>query len=871
MPSKGEHFMDNFVILQQMVAIDRAQDRAELRASIQTLLRIIGSYTKSERVYIFDRIEDTGTFRNSYEWCADDVESWMDDLQDVHPEDMPYWVQAFERGDSVIIDNVEDVKDIMPSEYNLLVLQNIYSEIAFPIFYKSQLKGFIGVDNPHMEESQSFITLLGVVGGHLGNVRETLKMTDLLEQRNRALEKSLASIERDQKVLSILSTDYISVYCVDLDNDTIEPLKLDSSANAARINGMRSGVPTAYSKVIESYYNKFVIKSSAPEFLDLLSIDHLRKHLASNQKLSFRYQVTPNSAGQEYFQAEVFPFDDETRSTVLLGFKHIDDLVAYEQSARRQLQEALDEATLNNEIISAISKIYFSIYRIDLTQDMYEEVSSDNEVHRLTGRMGRASAKMKELCHRFVVPEYQDKILQFFDLSTIQERLHTEETVAMDYLANDGNWHSARFIVKKRDSSGNVTNILYATRLISEQKRREQSWMLLAEEANKANEAKSEFLSKMAHDIRTPMNAVMGFADIARNELSNTTRAEDALKKLSTSGKYIEQLVSNILDITSLEDGRQKLNPQETSVSGICSTLSQIFAQELMSDDLSITFNCHNISYEYIMADGLKLKQIYSNLLSNSIKFTPAGGDISFELYEETIDGSDNIRLIARISDNGIGIKPEYQTEMFSKFSRETDTRINNVRGSGLGLAIVKELVDLMNGTIDVNSTVGKGTSICITVEVPYIVKDDLWTGEQNEGPDTTATVTSVCAGMHLLVAEDNELNYEVISELLSMNGISCERAEDGAICVDMFSRSKPGEYNGILMDLQMPVMDGISASHAIRNLDHPDAQSIPIIAITANAFAKDIERCRLAGMNEHLSKPLNIRRLISILSRFKN
>lgn len=858
--------MDNFVILQQMVAIDRAQNRAELRSSIQTLLRIIGSYTKSERVYIFDKDESTGDFCNSYEWCAENVKPFIEDLQSVHPNDMPYWLNAFERGDSVIIDDVNDVKDIMPSEYRLLTLQNIRSEISFPIFYKNELRGFIGVDNPHIKESESFLTLLGVVGGHLGNVRESLRMTELLEQRNRSLEKSLMDIERDQKFLSILSTDYISVYCVDLNLDTIEPLKLDSTANAAKINDLKARNTNCYSALIKSYYDKYVIKSASPNFLEQLGIEHLKSHISINGRLSFRYQVTPNSVGQEYFEAEVFPFDFGSDSKVLIGFKNIDDLVAYEQNSRRQLQEALDEATLNNEIISAISKIYFSIYRIDLALDMYEEVSSDNEVHRLTGRMGRASAKMKELCHRFVVPEYQDKILQFFDLSTIPERLHTEETLAMDYLANDGNWHSARFIVQKRDSSGNVTSILYATRLISEQKRREQSWMLLAEEANRANEAKSEFLSKMAHDIRTPMNAVMGFADIAKNCPDNSPKVCDALKKLTTSGKYIEQLVSNILNITSLEDGRQKLNPVETSVSGISSTLSHIFAQELMNDELSITFSCHDILYEYVMADGLKLKQIYSNLLSNSIKFTPAGGDITFDLSEERIDNSNNIRLVARISDTGIGIKPEFQADMFSKFTRETDTRINNVRGSGLVLAIVKELVDLMKGDIEVNSSVGKGTSITITVEVPFIIKDDLWTGDRDYATD----ITSVCSGMHLLVAEDNELNYEVISELLGMNGISCERAEDGAICVDKFKAAAPGTYNGILMDLQMPVMDGIAASCAIRELDHPDAKQIPIIAITANAFANDIERCRLAGMNEHLSKPLNIRRLISILSKFK-
>lgn len=291
-----------------------------------------------------------------------------------------------------------------------------------------------------------------------------------------------------------------------------------------------------------------------------------------------------------------------------------------------------------------------------------------------------------------------------------------------------------------------------------------------------------------------------------------------------------------------------------------------VFDQALMNDGLNITFNCHDIYHDYILADGLKLKQIYSNLLSNSIKFTPGHGDVGFELYEETIPGSDKIRLAARISDTGIGIKPEYQASMFNKFSRETDTRISKVRGSGLGLAIVKELVDLMQGTITVQSNPGGGTIIEVSIDVPYIIKDDLWSGQSGDSSDAE----SLCVGMHLLVAEDNELNYEVVSELLGMNGISCERAEDGSVCVAMFSTSAAGTYDGILMDLQMPVMDGISASYAIRKLEHPDAQNIPIIAITANTFAKDLERCRLAGMNEHLSKPLNIRQLISILSKFK-
>ena len=540
-----------------------------------------------------------------------------------------------------------------------------------------------------------------------------------------------------------------------------------------------------------------------------------------------------------------------------------------EQQQKRKLQEALDAATLNNEIISAISKIYFSIYRIDLVNDIYEEVSSENELHRLTGHTGKASTQMRELCHSFVAEEYQPQVLQFFDLSTLARRLQHDESLAIEYLAQDGNWHLARFIVKRRNEDGEVTNVLYVTRLISEQKRRERNWISAAREAERANQAKSDFLSRMAHDIRTPLNAIMGFNDIASRAVDNPQKVTESLEHIRTAGAYLQQLVNDILDITAIEGNHLRLLPRPMQLSSVCTMLTDIFTHMAQKKQIQMDFQLHDLDHSDLVADDLRLKQIYANLLSNAIKYTPDGGQVTFELFEQTGDKPETVQLTAVIRDTGIGIRADYLEKMYEKFSREVDTRVNNVRGSGLGLSIVRELVDLMGGNIDVQSEVGKGTTFTVRLQLPYI--------DQIPAPVTTASHTLPCAGdagscngMHLLIAEDNDLNYDVISELLSMHGLTCERAENGKICLERFSSMPAGTYDAILMDMQMPVMDGPEAARAIRALQSPEAKKIPILAITANAFAQDIDKCKAAGMNEHLAKPVNIHQLLATLARYK-
>lgn len=253
--------------------------------------------------------------------------------------------------------------------------------------------------------------------------------------------------------------------------------------------------------------------------------------------------------------------------------------------------------------------------------------------------------------------------------------------------------------------------------------------------------------------------------------------------------------------------------------------------------------------------------QVYMNLLSNAVKYTPEGGTVDFEVYEEPAEEDGEIRLVSVVRDTGIGMTKEFMGEMYSAFARAVDTRVNRVRGSGLGLAIVKKIVDLMDGTIEVESKVGKGTTFRVTFTLPTVEEGSAHRDEVQE------PVRLPARGVNVLVAEDNALNYEIVVEQLSSYGLHCRRAKDGRDCVRQFERSQPGEIDVILMDMQMPEMNGLEATAAIRALARPDAKEIPIIALTANAYQEDVQRCLDAGMNAHLSKPIHVDRAVRTIA----
>ena len=386
--------------------------------------------------------------------------------------------------------------------------------------------------------------------------------------------------------------------------------------------------------------------------------------------------------------------------------------------------------------------------------------------------------------------------------------------------------------------------------------------------ADRANRAKTDFLSTMSHDIRTPMNAIVGLTIITEKNADDATAVRENLHKISTASNHLLTLINDILDITKVESGKITLNPVTFSLEECRENLINISQPMVKEKNIEFTFNTDKFEHEYLYADQLRLNQIYINLLSNAIKYTEAGGKVEAEMLEESGSTDRTVRLTYTVSDTGIGMTPEFMEKMYQPFSRQIDSRVDTIQGTGLGLAITKKMIDLMDGTIDCVSEVGKGTTFTVTLEIAisdkpaYLTKQEAGEGEAS-GDDTQTTERdelSGIEGMKILVVEDNNINWEIISNLLQMHGVETERAENGKRAVEIMTSASKGDYDLIFMDVQMPVMNGIEATKAIRTLDDEWAAGIPIIAMTADAFSENISECMAAGMNGHIAKPIDLK-----------
>ena len=377
--------------------------------------------------------------------------------------------------------------------------------------------------------------------------------------------------------------------------------------------------------------------------------------------------------------------------------------------------------------------------------------------------------------------------------------------------------------------------------------------------AERASKAKTDFLSNMSHDIRTPMNAIIGITTLMKNELHQPEKLAEHLGKLETSGQLLLGIINNILDMSRIESGKTTLNVEKMNLPQQVSQLDSIIRQQAGQRRQTFTVNTH-LQHENVLADPNRLNQVLMNILSNAVKYTPKGGHIRLEV-EELPRNEHFARYRFVVQDDGIGMSEEFQKTLFDPFTREEKSGTNKVQGTGLGMAITKSIVDLMGGTIHVESTTGKGTRFEVVLEFPIDAEADT-VQEAQVLPEEEETASPL-SGMKFLCAEDNAINAEILELLLESKGAHCKIYPNGQEIVDAFASVKPGEYDMILMDVQMPVMDGYEATRCIRELPRADAADVPIIAMSANAFAEDVRASLECGMDAHLSKPIDMRRVL--------
>ena len=386
--------------------------------------------------------------------------------------------------------------------------------------------------------------------------------------------------------------------------------------------------------------------------------------------------------------------------------------------------------------------------------------------------------------------------------------------------------------------------------------------------AENANKAKTDFLSNMSHDIRTPMNAIIGMTSLIRHDAGNKAKVIEYADKIDISSQHLLGIINNVLDMSKIEAGKTVFKYTDFSILDFITELNTIFHSQIDEKNQTLTIIKENIRHEWVNGDQVHLMQIFSNLVSNAVKYTQEGGKIQFLVEECETKSSVYAKYRFLVSDNGMGMSADFKDTIFDAFTRAESSMTNKIQGTGLGMAITKNLVEAMGGTIDVESELGQGS--CFEVLIDLRIAEDRFvsSAEQVEKDEPAGNVLK---GMRFLCAEDNELNAEILMELLKIEGAECTICENGKRVLEAFEQSAPGDYDMILMDVQMPVMNGYEATKAIRRSSHELAKTIPIIAMTANAFSEDIQHSLAAGMNAHVSKPVEMKVLEKTIRSIKS
>ena len=382
------------------------------------------------------------------------------------------------------------------------------------------------------------------------------------------------------------------------------------------------------------------------------------------------------------------------------------------------------------------------------------------------------------------------------------------------------------------------------------------------EQAEAATRAKSQFLSNMSHDIRTPMNAIFGIAQLMEHDKNDSEKMDDHIRKLKFSSQHLLSLINDILDMSKIESHEVSLNREFINLTDQVMQLKSIICPQTEEKKQKFLVKMHEIRHENLVGDAVRLRQILINLLSNAMKYTPNGGTILFEITEKHSDEQSRSVFEFSVTDTGYGMSQDFIKRIFEPFTRAENSVTNKIQGTGLGMAITKNIVDLMGGTITLDSELGKGSCFQVTIPLEIADEEEVSAVENPEEQDQNQAIDTSLQGMNFLCAEDNELNAEILDAILEMEGATCTILPDGQQIAERFKTVKPGEYDAILMDMQMPVMNGLEATRAIRESDNPLGKTIPIIAMTANAFSSDVQECLNAGMDAHLSKPLDVEAL---------
>ncbi len=818
-----------------------------------------------------------------------------------------------------------------------------------------------------------------------------LTFRDVDEQTKKDLER----IQNDQRMAAIIKSRYSILNTIDLETGICDRVYLREGIAGRREEG-------DYDYYVRKAYEETVAEADKEEFKKTLFLGNLRENAQTVQDFredicQYRHKGTSLLWTEEH----VLYIRQEGKTVVnILGRDITSEKLAEEHAYRESIEKA--------SIINSLSSMFFATYYIDLENDIIRPVRQKAAVSNILGDESNYTHAIRLYAENFVSADDREGYLEYVSCQRLRNILSTEQpVVALEYrMVPDKNnrraWIRASVVLAETESDGRPKRALYVAQDVTESKLKEeqeqQALREACEAANYANAAKSDFMSRMSHDIRTPMNAIIGMTAIAGKYLDDKERVEDCLKKITVSSRHLLSLINEVLDMSKIESGKIDMAEEEVNLSDLIGNLVTMIRPAMQEKKHNLDVHITNVEHELVIGDSMRMQQIFMNILGNSAKYTNPGGNIEMEINEKasSMQGYGCYEFVFR--DNGIGMSKEFLEKLFEPFARAEDSRVSKIEGTGLGMTIARNIARRMNGDIEVESEIGKGTKFVVTlilklvdakepntdklVDLPVLVADDdksagemtcfvlenigmkgeyvlsgkeavqrVWDRHRSNqdyfavildwkmpemdgietarairekvGPDVPIIILSAydwstvevearragvngfiskplfksrlvylfnqivdkdkdkeqpeeesftkvdLSGKRILLAEDLEINREIAEEIIGETGATVESAENGQEALEKFKKSDENYYDMIFMDIQMPVMNGYEAVEAIRRLPRKDAAAIPIIAMTANAFTEDIQRSKNAGMNEHITKPLDVEQLMKCMEKW--
>lgn len=808
-------------------AMSEFERTVEIENAEQNLLEKLGNFTQSPKVQL-TRIRGK-RFLPECVWEKSGNAGFLMNEERYTVTEEDAWFSLLAKGEILSIDDVRATVSDRRKESLEQFFPSLNSLYVFPVLHESTLIALVVFCNPDRKQ----IHALQDTGS---------LMTDWLANR------LIKNDNRVQKIMSGLGRDYTAAFMINLDTDNFEVIINQKANNAAKEKKQ-----VYWTDYLNTYADKYCVRDSGPSMKRELSTETLKRRFTEETEFHFTFETVPNEKAQTTFQAHAVKEYGEDGNYAVIGFRCVDEILKKERQYQKKLDEAYQLARKQLDIItSAIPggiKISYddAAYSFKYVSEQYASMLGYGSVQEL---MDASGGTIAGIAH----PEDLES-----GIAEALKQYQTSNHYAITYRmrCKDGSY---KYIEDHGHKVINPDGSIEHWNLILDKNELVEKTIALESE-KKANAAKTQFLSRMSHDIRTPLNGIIGLLEIDRKHPDNLEMVNENREKMQVAANHLLSLINDILELNKLSDGEVVLYSEVFDVRKVIQKVVTITTMKAQEEGILLYSKIHPspLNHPYVIGSALHIQQIFINIITNAIKYNRPGGEVCVDLFEGK-ESENTVPFTVTVRDTGIGMSEEFLQSIYEPFTQAHYDARSVYQGTGLGMPIVKNLIDRMGGTISIESKVQVGTTVRVTLPLQI---------GQAETERESAEERKDCRGIHVLLAEDNELNREIASFLLKDEGMTVTEAVNGQQAVTLFEQSDEGTFDLILMDILMPVMDGLQATKAIRASSKKEAKTIPVFAMTANAFMEDRKRCREAGMNEHLSKPLNSSELIRKILKY--